>query len=312
MNASAAVDLALREALDVPHPPDLRPLLHTKQRLPPVSIDRSSQIKGPVGHLQPRAAGGPLLHRRRRTSIQAAPTRTAPLSIASLPRPSPTLESAEGRTAIGRRWGQIRRPHWGQIRCPRPDVLVATRRSVSARICWLSYARRAQRFGTAAPRLAWFRVWTEGPRLAPRQIRPGWTPATRIVVCRRLRGRRAAIHARALRAAGCEAFAGSAPGHPRWTRVRLKEQGRKQRWPSDSPPPVRSRGPSATNSKGPTTRDRMAMRTSSRAMSKTWRNTCENASSPASTAAPSRSSLGPSLGKSPTGSIPTGHPRTPV
>jgi hypothetical protein len=55
VDASAAVDLALREALDLAHPPDLRPLLHAKQRLSPVSIVRSSQIKGPVGRLRPRA-----------------------------------------------------------------------------------------------------------------------------------------------------------------------------------------------------------------------------------------------------------------
>ena len=56
VNPGAAVDLALREALDVLHPPDLRPLLHVKQRFPPVSIVRSSQIKGPVGRLWPCAA----------------------------------------------------------------------------------------------------------------------------------------------------------------------------------------------------------------------------------------------------------------
>jgi hypothetical protein len=44
VNADAAVDLALREPLNMLHPPDLRPLLHAKQRLPPVSINRSSQI----------------------------------------------------------------------------------------------------------------------------------------------------------------------------------------------------------------------------------------------------------------------------
>src|SRR5438445_11563878 len=38
VRAGAAADLSLREALDVLHPPDLRPLLHVKQRLPPVSI----------------------------------------------------------------------------------------------------------------------------------------------------------------------------------------------------------------------------------------------------------------------------------
>src|SRR5437879_2680777 len=38
VKAGAPADLPLREALDVLHPPDLRPLLHVKQRLPPVSI----------------------------------------------------------------------------------------------------------------------------------------------------------------------------------------------------------------------------------------------------------------------------------
>jgi hypothetical protein len=72
VDAGAAMDLPLRETLDVPHPPDLRPLLHAKQRLPPVSIDRSSQIKGPVARTRPRAAvdhfqtgaGGPVFRRR--------------------------------------------------------------------------------------------------------------------------------------------------------------------------------------------------------------------------------------------------------
>jgi hypothetical protein len=107
-------DLALRQALDVPHPDDLRPLLYAKQRLPPVSIVRSSQINGPVGHLRPRAAGGPLLLRRRRTSIQAAPTpepqvsECQPLEVEAVwPKPrrrdSPTHDSSnesglEGRT----------------------------------------------------------------------------------------------------------------------------------------------------------------------------------------------------------------------
>jgi hypothetical protein len=36
-------------------PPDLRPQLHAKQRLPLVSINRSSQITGPAGHHRPRA-----------------------------------------------------------------------------------------------------------------------------------------------------------------------------------------------------------------------------------------------------------------
>ena len=55
MDAGAAVDLSLREAARRAHPPDLRPLLHAKQRLPPVSIVRSSQIKGPAGRHRPRA-----------------------------------------------------------------------------------------------------------------------------------------------------------------------------------------------------------------------------------------------------------------
>ena len=55
MDAGAAVDLALGEPLDVSHPPDLRPLLHAKHCLPPVSIVRSSQITGPVGRLRPCA-----------------------------------------------------------------------------------------------------------------------------------------------------------------------------------------------------------------------------------------------------------------
>jgi hypothetical protein len=53
VDAGAAMDLPLRETLDVPHPPDLRPLLHAKQHLPPVSIDRPSQIKGQVGRTRP-------------------------------------------------------------------------------------------------------------------------------------------------------------------------------------------------------------------------------------------------------------------
>ena len=30
--------------------------------------------------------------------------------------------SDEGRLAIGRKWGQIKRPHWGQLRRPRPSI----------------------------------------------------------------------------------------------------------------------------------------------------------------------------------------------
>src|SRR6266487_7045321 len=75
MGPGAAVDLALGETLDVLHPPDLRPLLHVKQRLPPVSIIRSSQIQGSARMPPAPRRGGPLLDRRRWTSIQAAPTR---------------------------------------------------------------------------------------------------------------------------------------------------------------------------------------------------------------------------------------------
>src|SRR5271155_1526288 len=74
MGSGAPVDLALREALDVLHAPDLCPLLHVKQRLPPVSILRSSQIQR-SGRMAPAPRrSGPLLDRRRWTSIQAAPT----------------------------------------------------------------------------------------------------------------------------------------------------------------------------------------------------------------------------------------------
>src|SRR5271155_537782 len=74
MGSGAPVDLALREALDVLHAPDLCPLLHVKQRLPPVSILRSSQIQGSSRMSPAPRRGGPLLDRRRWTSIQAAPT----------------------------------------------------------------------------------------------------------------------------------------------------------------------------------------------------------------------------------------------
>jgi hypothetical protein len=53
MNARPAVDLALRKALHVLHPPDLRPLLHAKQTFLRVSIDRSSPDHGP-GRTDPR------------------------------------------------------------------------------------------------------------------------------------------------------------------------------------------------------------------------------------------------------------------
>jgi hypothetical protein len=71
VNARAAVNLALLEALDLAHPPDLRPLLHAKQRLPPVSIVRSSQINGRsdtsdpaprVDHLYSGADGPVFIH----------------------------------------------------------------------------------------------------------------------------------------------------------------------------------------------------------------------------------------------------------
>ena len=48
--------------------------------------------------------------------------RTAPLWNPSLPPPPLALQKLEPSAALGRKWGQIKRPHWGQIRRPRPDA----------------------------------------------------------------------------------------------------------------------------------------------------------------------------------------------
>jgi hypothetical protein len=50
----------------------------------------------------------------------AGSAQTAPLSISSLPRPPlRARQRSEDRSAIGQRWGQIKRPKWGQIRRPK-------------------------------------------------------------------------------------------------------------------------------------------------------------------------------------------------
>lgn len=82
MDSGAAVDLALREPLDIAHPPDLRPLLHGQQ-LPSLGLDRQTEPdQSPVGRLRPAptwtsfwtGAGGPVFRRR----LHAAPL---PLSV---------------------------------------------------------------------------------------------------------------------------------------------------------------------------------------------------------------------------------------
>ena len=52
--------------------------------------------------------------------------RTAPPSIPSPPRPPARApKSPNGRVAVGRGWGQIKRPKWGQVRRPKRRVLRA-------------------------------------------------------------------------------------------------------------------------------------------------------------------------------------------
>src|SRR3954467_1659890 len=74
MHAGAAVDLALRETLHVLQPPELSPQLHANQA--PFPWSRSTdRARSPARPDDPDPApGGPLFNRRRRTSIQAAPT----------------------------------------------------------------------------------------------------------------------------------------------------------------------------------------------------------------------------------------------
>src|SRR4051812_43567934 len=66
-------DLTDRQPLDPAHAPDLRPLLHADHTLLLARSSRSSESPDPAGRTDP-APGGPLLDRRRWTTIHPAPT----------------------------------------------------------------------------------------------------------------------------------------------------------------------------------------------------------------------------------------------
>jgi hypothetical protein len=68
-----AMDLTDRQPLDPIHPPHLRPLLHADHQLPLARPTRPSEGQDPARLTGP-TPGGSLFDRRRRVSIQAAPT----------------------------------------------------------------------------------------------------------------------------------------------------------------------------------------------------------------------------------------------